>query len=174
MIVVIIIVFMTDNEISNQIVVLCTGARVPLLSVAAILMSLETLNTGTPSERAALVALRKTSLKDQSITPDASSDLLVEAGLIDADYSIPEAVRQVVLASIRGEADGIYLGSPYTDLLDRAISDLIISLAKVGAVLPPEQLATILRTSKVEGESWVQKAKRGNGDGCAVPQPSPN
>jgi hypothetical protein len=165
---------MSDGDISNRVAVLTTGARVLLQSVAVILMSLETLNAGTPEERVALLALRKACLADKSTIPTSASTLLRGAGLIEGDQLIPPAVRQVVLAAVQGEGDGIHIASPYTDLLDRAISDLTTSLAKVEAVLPLEQLATLLQDMPGGVESWVQRIKRANGSGTGFPPPSSN
>src|SRR5438874_1755212 len=118
---------MTDGGVwQNREVLLASGARAPLLEVVSALMLIDSFLAGSPQERGLVAALRKGCLTDRPL-PEPIARPLIEAGAVRDDRTVDPVVRQVVLTSVRGEGDGLTVVSPYTDPLDRAVSDLLIS-----------------------------------------------
>ena len=165
---------MIGSRLRDKIVLLGTGARSPLFEVASALSLLDVMLAGRPEERECVFALRTTCLTGATL-PERIAGPLIEDGVLRSDGTVDPVVREVVLAALRGEGEGLFVVSPFTDPLDRAVSDLIISQMKVEALLPPEQLAELFPTPPSEPGTWGRRMKKNGTDtGTGTPPPSRN
>jgi hypothetical protein len=170
---------MSDDELYSKEVVLANGARLPRVDVIPRLYLLDVLAHGIGRERELLRALRDSCLTGNPVSPDAQREL-AERGVLVGDGTVDPTTRQVVLAAVRGEDDGLFVVTPYTSAWDRTVSDLILSRQKVRALVPPD-VAELLIASRDTGEAntvrelrkWVSVVGRPDNRPGGAP-PSPN
>jgi hypothetical protein len=170
---------MSQEELFSKEVLLANGAWLPRADVIPRLYLLERLSHETGRGRILLTVLRESSLTGNAV-PHDMQDELSKRGVLMEDGTVDPATRQVVLAAVRGEGDGLFIVTPYTSSWDRTFSDLILSRQKVRAAMPPE-VAELLIGSRDVGEAntvrelrkWVTTVGRTeSGPGGAPPSPN--
>jgi hypothetical protein len=169
----------SDEGLFSTEVLLANGARLPRADVVPRLYLLERLSHETGRGRELLGVLRKSSLTGDAV-PHGTQHELSERGVLMENGTVDPATRQVVLAAVRGEGDGLFVVTPYTSSWDRTFSDLILSRQKVRATMPPD-VAELLIASRDTGEAntvrelrkWVNVVGHPeNGPGSAPPSPN--
>lgn len=164
---------------------LSTGVRAPLVIVAGTIFLLERLLDGPPRDRELVVQLRKACLTDGRFSAEFQQEM-TDNGLASADGTVEPVVREVVRAAIRGEGNDLHLASPFTTAWDRAVSNLLISLDSVRAILPAEQANALIQAStnpmrhqtepgtSDRPRSWLDYVKKRYHPDTGLPPPSSN
>jgi hypothetical protein len=169
-------------DLWNRSSLLATGVRAPLLNVAITLNALGTLLNGPPTDRQIVADLRRVCVEDSRFEGEVLARMQAE-GFAERDGSVVPVVRTVVLASIRGEAKGLTLVSPFVEDLDRTLSDLIRVREDIRAIYSQQEAEQLLldtvqqlpKTSgRTEGDSWAKSLMRQGFVDGRIPPPSRN
>ena len=106
--------------------------------------------------------------------PEPLANWLIDRGLVRENRTIDPVLRQVILTAVRGEGYGLFVVTPFTDPVDRAVADLLMSRAKLEELLPREELADLFPASLGGLGPWSSRFRKGNGGEPGVLPPSPN
>lgn len=172
---------MDQSILESRSVTLSTGGQVPFLQGVAVAYLVEQLLNGQSANRTLLAQLRTACLTDAPV-PEADREPLRDLHLVGPDGRADAVVREVVRASVHGEANGLFFVSPYTDPWDRALSDLIISREKIRGALPPGEAEALIRGAEPQNSqdpsepgSWLNFVLRRRAEpGSGLPPPSAN
>jgi len=85
----------------------------------------------------------------REIEPEPKRALIRER-LLQSDGTPAPDMKAVVLSSVRGEDRAIHISSPFTDPVDRAMADFIISREYIRANLPKAVAESFLADDKVK------------------------
>jgi hypothetical protein len=166
-------------KLSDRIALLSTGAKVPLVGAAGILGLLDRLLDGTPEQRSLVIRLRQACLTDE---PPAAADAaaFIDHGFAKDHGSIDPVAREVVLAAVHGTGTSIQVVSPFVNLWDQTLAELIVSHAKVRGALEQNEAEQVLAEAdalaggSAQGRSWLTDILMRRPPNGGVPPPGAN
>ncbi len=166
-----------DERFFNKKVQLATGVcRWSLLGVSGAFGLLQ--STLSDRKTSHLVHGLRSVCLGKEIAQETWSELSNAGLLIRSDVEarkVPDQLKDVVLASVRGEGDALFLVSPFVDSLDRQLSDFLNIRDSFDTFLSKEESAAILSSKypltedavevigehlKKSGNPWIEKAKK--------------
>jgi len=146
-------------------ILLSSGDRHPLMAVAGCLGLLAShLEDKNPESRRLVYDLRQLCLgfdisKEQR-------EKLREHDLVTADGSLEPVMKDAVLAAVRGEGHGLYLVSPFTEVLDRSLVQFLDAKDRIESFLPREEAERLLASDPLAAlptalKLWASRAATG-------------
>jgi len=153
--------------------VLANGDRVPLIDAALAYRSLQTVfameGVAGGAERNTLYHLRAICL-GRTIGAE-SQRILIENQLLRPDGSTDPVVKAIVLSAVTGVEQELHLRSPFTDRLDRALSEYVTSRDFIRCFAEGPGVDTLLNDDPIEaGLSGISKWPREMGNPKAFAQ----
>ena len=163
---------MADGDpLFRKTIVLSNGAKAPLAETVLHLASLQALADTQGRDRQVLYALRESCL-GRPIAP-SERKLLEEEKLVDAAGAVNPSLKDVVLASVRGEGKALFLASPYTDAWDRIMGNFLLGRAAIRDQFSERDADLFINEPGFGGEhdtpesirKWADLVRKGRGKG---------
>lgn len=126
----------------NRPTVLASGARCPFLAVSGALGLLESL-LAEADTRPLVGDLRRLCLGED--VPAERLEPLRREGLIGTDGAVKAPLKEVVLAALRGEGEGLHVVSPFTTAWDRTLHQFLDARDGIRSTLPPAEADRLIR-----------------------------
>jgi hypothetical protein len=141
---------------------LATGAAVPLREAALHYSALLDFAAVRDDGEWDLLHLLRRACLGEPLDP-GQRHALAREGLLDGEGGVNPVLRQVVLASVRGQDRGLYVDCPFVTALDRAVAEFEHSRQVIRTGVDDPQVATTyLTTDPLQDrlEAWRRHLRR--------------
>lgn len=126
------------GEFVDREVTLANGAVVPFLQAEGLYSHLVSFASVPGSQELMLLGRLRAWCFGHSLSPEDLAQLQ-QADFVGKDGKLHPVLREVVLASLRGQGSSLYLDSPFTKHADRDVSEVMAGLRRLQAGCSQEE-----------------------------------